>query len=225
MPQPSLAKRRPPAKSGKAGNRPAARSGGIVEFVKTIVYAVLIAFGLRTIAFEPFNIPSGSMIPTLLIGDYLFVSKYAYGYSHFSLPFSPDLFSGRIFGGVPKRGDVAVFRLPRDTSTDYIKRIVGLPGDRLQVRGGQLFINGVQVPREADGDYTVEGDGPSQVDRQYIETLPDPLKRHLIIKQSERGGKNDTEECPVPDGYVFAMGAVGAGPTRGWSSWATAWAA
>ena len=95
----------------------------------------LIAIGIRTVAFEPFNIPSGSMIPTLLVGDYLFVSKYSYGYSRYSMPFAPNLFSGRLFGSVPERGDVAVFRLPRDPSQDYIKRMVGLPGDRIQVRG------------------------------------------------------------------------------------------
>ena len=126
-------------------------SGGLVENIKTIFYAGLIAIGIRTFAFEPFNIPSGSMIPTLLVGDYLFVSKYSYGYSRFSLPLSPPLFSGRIFGRLPTRGDVAVFKLPRDTSTDYIKRIIGLPGDRIQMKEGNLFINGTQVQRQVGG--------------------------------------------------------------------------
>jgi hypothetical protein len=103
-------------------------TGGWLESVKTIFYAALIAIGIRTIAFEPFNIPSGSMIPTLLVGDYLFVSKFSYGYSRHSMPFSPNLFDGRIFGSLPRRGDVAVFKLPRDGATDYIKRIIGLPG-------------------------------------------------------------------------------------------------
>ena len=88
------------------------------------------------------------MIPTLLVGDYLFVSKYSYGYSNYSLPFSPPLFSGRIFGSLPKRGDVVVFKYPRDTSIDYIKRIVGLPGDHIQVKQGQLYINGELCPRQ-----------------------------------------------------------------------------
>src|ERR1700712_3667034 len=92
--------------------------------IKTLVYAGLIAVGIRTIAFEPFNIPSGSMIPTLLVGDYLFVSKYSYGYSRSSLPFPPDLFGGRIFGRLPTRGDVVVFKFPHDDRIDYIKRIV-----------------------------------------------------------------------------------------------------
>src|SRR6202041_1310159 len=125
--------------------------GGLFETVKTIVYAILIALVVRTVAYEPFNIPSGSMIPTLLVGDYLFVSKFSYGYSHFSLPFSPDMFSGRIFGRLPHRGDVAVFKYPRDDTTDYIKRIVGLPGDRIQVKQGQLYINGDLVPRQPAG--------------------------------------------------------------------------
>src|SRR6187200_1096933 len=102
------------------------KSGGWLESIKTMLYAGLMAIGIRTIAFEPFNIPSGSMIPTLLVGDYLFVSKYSYGYSRYSMPFGPNLFSGRIMGSIPKRGDVAVFKLPRDPSQDYIKRIVGL---------------------------------------------------------------------------------------------------
>src|ERR1700712_5953704 len=118
-----------------------------VENIKTIVYAGLIAVGVGTVAFEPFNIPSGSMIPTLLVGDYLFVSKYSYGYSRYSLPFSPNLFSGRIFGQVPKRGDVAVFKNMHDDYVDYIKRIVGLPGDHIQVRGGTLYVNGEPATR------------------------------------------------------------------------------
>src|SRR6202021_788277 len=100
------------------------QSNAWVENIKTIVYAGLIAVGVRTVAFEPFNIPSGSMIPTLLVGDYLFVAKYSFGYSPYSLPFAPDLFSGRIFGSMPKRGDVAVFKFPRYLSIDYIKRII-----------------------------------------------------------------------------------------------------
>ena len=112
------------------------KAGGWGETIRTVVYAVLIALVVRTFAIEPFNIPSGSMIPTLLVGDYLFVSKYSYGYSKHSFPFSMGLFSGRIFGQPPERGDVAVFKYPGDQGqginrTDYIKRIVGLPGDRI----------------------------------------------------------------------------------------------
>lgn len=180
-------------------------TGTLLENVKTIVYAGLIAIGIRTVAFEPFNIPSGSMIPTLLVGDYLFVSKYSYGYSRYSLPLSPALFKGRIFGSLPKRGDVAVFKLPRDNSTDYIKRIVGLPGDKIQMKGGQLFINGAQVSRVAAGDAVAEGDGPRILLKRYLETLPGG-KQHYILKASDNEPLDNTIEYAVPDGYVFAMG-------------------
>jgi signal peptidase I len=181
-------------------------SGGLLENVKTIVYAGLIAVGIRTVAFEPFNIPSGSMIPTLLVGDYLFVSKYSYGYSRYSMPFSPNLFSGRIFGHVPERGDVAVFRLPRDTSTNYIKRIVGLPGDRVQVRTGQLYINGTQVQRTRLGVFTAVNErGDAREAGRYTEVLPNG-RQHELLKQTDQGGANDTPEFKVPEGSVFAMG-------------------
>ena len=110
------------------------KTGGLWDTAKTIIYAIVIALFIRTFAFEPFNIPSGSMIPTLLVGDYLFVSKYSYGYSRHSLPLSLPLIPVRVFGSVPERGDVAVFKLPKDNKTDYIQRIVGLPGDKIQVR-------------------------------------------------------------------------------------------
>lgn len=181
------------------------KSGGWLESVKTVVYAALIAIGIRTIAFEPFNIPSGSMIPTLLVGDYLFVSKYSYGYSRHSMPFSPNLFEGRIFGAMPQRGDVAVFKLPRDTSQDYIKRIVGLPGDIIQVRRGILHINGQPVRLEPLGPFMAEGDGPRMTVQQYREFLPSG-RSHLIIEQSNDGPLDNTPEFRVPDGHVFAMG-------------------
>ena len=180
-------------------------TGGWVESIKTIVYAGAIAIGIRTVAFEPFNIPSGSMIPTLLVGDYLFVSKYSYGYSRYSMPFAPDLFSGRLFGSVPKRGDVAVFRLPRDPSQDYIKRMVGLPGDRVQVRGGVLHINGAPVKREPLGPYTVDGDGPRMTVRLFRETLPGGTT-HPIVEMSDDMRLDNTPEFRVPEGHVFAMG-------------------
>jgi len=176
-----------------------------VENIKTIVYAGLIAIGIRTFAYEPFNIPSGSMIPTLLVGDYLFVAKYSYGYSHFSLPFSVDLFAGRIFGRLPHRGDVVVFKYPRDTSIDYIKRIVGLPGDRIQVRQGQLYINGDLVPRQPEGDYVTDDSGIHMVLRRYLETLPGGVQ-HDILKATDEGEMNNTPEYLVPPDHVFAMG-------------------
>src|SRR5262252_7047697 len=124
------------------------KEGGLGEFIRLLIHAGIIALVIRTFFFQPFNIPSGSMKATLLVGDYLFVSKYSYGYSHYSLPLSPNIFSGRIFGSVPERGDVVVFRLPKDDSIDYIKRVIGLPGDRIQMIDGLLHINGTPVKRE-----------------------------------------------------------------------------
>lgn len=181
------------------------KSGGLLENVKTIVFAGLIAIGIRTVAFEPFNIPSGSMIPTLLVGDYLFVSKYSYGYSRHSLPLSPNLFSGRILGRLPERGDVAVFKWPRDNSTDYIKRIIGLPGDRIQMKGGQLYINGTLVVRQPLGEFMAEDQNYRTIAKRYLETLPNG-RQHDILKMYEEGGLNTTPEYKVPEGHVFAMG-------------------
>jgi signal peptidase I len=183
-----------------------ASSGGIIETVKTIVYAVLIALVVRTVAYEPFNIPSGSMIPTLLVGDYLFVSKFSYGYSRYSLPFGLPLFSGRILFRPPHRGDVVVFKLPTDNSTDYIKRVIGLPGDSIQMKAGQLYINGGEVPRKRIDDYLYpEGDGTIVPMHQYIETLPNGV-RHRIIKVGDGGPLDNTEVYHVPVGDYFMMG-------------------
>ncbi len=181
------------------------RSNGLLDNVKTIVYAGLIAVVIRTFLFEPFNIPSGSMIPTLLVGDYLFVEKYSYGYSHYSFPFAPDLFSGRIFGSTPRRGDVVVFKYPRDTSVDYIKRVIGLPGDAVQVINGRLQINGREVPRRPEGEYVVNDEGVSMALREYQEDLPGGV-RHHILKATELGEANNTPVYTVPDGELFVMG-------------------
>ncbi len=182
------------------------KKGGFGESVRTIVYAVLIAVVIRTLAFEPFNIPSESMLPTLLVGDYLFVSKYSYGYSQHSLPFSPPLFSGRIMEGQPKRGDIAVFKLPSDNSTDYIKRIVGLPGDKIQVRRGVLRINGKAVERKRIADF-VYRNGLGHVYRvpQYRETMPNGTS-YATIDLVIDGEHDNTKVYNVPAGYYFAMG-------------------
>jgi signal peptidase I len=126
---------------------PAKSEGGVGETVRVVIHALIIALVIRTFLFQPFNIPSGSMKATLLVGDYLFVSKYSYGYSHYSIPLSPRLFTGRIFGSDPERGDIVVFRLPKDDTTDYIKRVIGLPGDRIQMKEG-FHINDKPVQRE-----------------------------------------------------------------------------
>ena len=148
-----------------------------METIKTVVFAVLIALVVRAFAYEPFNIPSGSMIPTLLVGDYLFVAKFSYGYSRFSFPWGVVPLSDRVWFSEPERGDVAVFRLPRDTSVDYIKRLVGLPGDRIQVVDGILYINGEAVPRERIEDYVApDHAGNSRRIAQYVETLPNGVR-------------------------------------------------
>jgi signal peptidase I len=181
-------------------------SGGILETVKTIVYAVLIALVVRTVAYEPFNIPSGSMIPTLLVGDYLFVSKFSYGYSRYSLPFGLPLFPGRILFRAPRRGDVVVFKLPTDNSTDYIKRVIGLPGDSIQMKAGELYINDAEVPRKRISDYLYpEGDGTLVPMRQYVETLPNGVQ-HRIIKLGNNGPLDNTQVYHVPTGDYFMMG-------------------
>ncbi|HXV22943.1 MAG TPA: signal peptidase I [Alphaproteobacteria bacterium] len=177
------------------------KAGGIAETVRTIAYAALIALVVRTFLFEPFNIPSGSMLPTLLIGDYLFVSKYSYGYSRHSFPFSPNLFSGRVLGGQPERGDVAVFKLPSDNSTDYIKRVIGLPGDRIMVRDGTLHINGVAVTRQK-----IEGEDPEAPGGTiYLETLPNGIS-HRIREAGDNEFGDHTREYVVPPGHFFVMG-------------------
>ncbi len=179
------------------------KSDGFWEIAKTVGYAILIALVIRTFLFEPFRIPSGSMIPSLLIGDYLFVAKYSYGYSKYSFPLSPDLFSGRIMEGAPKRGDVVVFRPPPTPDVDFIKRIVGLPGDHIQMKQGILFINDVAVIREKIGDY-VDEQGNDYI--QYIETLPNGVKHHIIEMQGDTGGLDNTDVFIVPPGHYFAMG-------------------
>jgi signal peptidase I len=182
------------------------KSGGFGETLRTIIYAGLIAVFIRTVAYEPFNIPSGSMVPTLLIGDYLFVSKFSYGYSHHSLPFSPHIFSGRIFERPPERGDVAVFKFPRDNKTDYIKRIIGLPGDRIQVIGGVLHINGEAVKKERLGDfvdYDRAGNGVRLT--RYRETLPNG-KSYVVVEMTDAGPLDNTPVYVVPPGHYFGMG-------------------
>lgn len=184
----------------------ARKSGGFAESVRTIVYAVLIAIVVRTFAYEPFNIPSASMYPTLLEGDYLFVSKFSYGYSRYSLPFSLPLINGRILFSEPERGDVAVFKLPADNSTDYIKRIVGLPGDRLQVMNGILHVNGDPVERVQVEDFVDENRFGEFVRRpQFRETLPNGVE-HMILEISDTQPMDNTEIYTVPEGHYFGMG-------------------
>ena len=180
------------------------KEGGIAETVRVVINALIIALVIRTLLFQPFNIPSESMKATLLVGDYLFVSKYSYGYTHYSLPFSPRLFSGRIFGSALKRGDVVVFRLPRD-SVDYIKRVVGLPGDKIQMIDGVLNINGTPVKRERVEDYVSDEDGVAQRVKQFRETLPNGVS-YVTMDLTDNGFLDNTQVYTVPPDHYFMMG-------------------
>jgi signal peptidase I len=181
------------------------RASGRVEMALAFAAVLLIVAG-RTFLFQSFNIPSGSMAETLLIGDYLFVSKYSYGYSHYSLPFSPPLFSGRIWSANPERGDVVVFRLPKDDSIDYIKRVVGLPGDRIQMINGLLHINGTPVKRERIEDYVdTDEDGETTPVKRWRETLPNGVS-YTTLELIENGFYDNTEVYEVPPGHFFMLG-------------------
>ena len=194
--------------------------GGFVELVKTIVYALLLAGLIRTLFFQPFWIPSGSMKPTLLIGDFLFVNKMAYGYSRHSCPFSLCPFEGRILGREPKRGDVIVFKHPGNGS-DYIKRLIGLPGDTVEMRDGLLYINGELAPQELAGVFVEPfapqgpmrslprcmnrpGPGGDCEKEMAWETLPEG-PRHLVL-EVEDGPGDDVGPFVVPEGEYFFIG-------------------
>ncbi len=194
---------------------------GIMETIKTVVYALLIAGVFRTLFFQPFWIPSSSMKDTLLIGDFLFVNKMAYGYSAVSCPFSLCPISGRILGREPKQGDVVVFRHPVN-GEDYVKRLIGLPGDKIQVKDGVLFVNGVEAKQEPDGMFqeTYERQGPVGglprcqnrpagpgdvcLKEKFIETLPNGV-RHSILNIGQ-GRLDNTKVYTVPEGHYFFMG-------------------
>lgn len=176
--------------------------GGFGETVKVIVQALLLALVIRTVLFQPFSIPSGSMMPTLVVGDYLFVTKWSYGFSRFSFPLSPDLFEGRVFASDPELGDVVVFRKPNEPEVDYIKRLVGMPGDTIQVREGTLFINDTAVPKEPAGAF-VDDDGSTIP--QYRETLPNGVT-YMTLDITPSSSGDNTREFVVPEGHYFMMG-------------------
>jgi signal peptidase I len=181
------------------------KESGLSEAVRAAIPALVIAVVIRTLLFEAFSIPSGSMKATLLVGDYLFVSKYSYGFSHYSLPFSPRWFSGRIFGAAPERGDVVVFRLPKDDSVDYVKRVIGLPGDHIKLVDGLLFINGKAVRRERVDDFIDDESGVPERVRRWRETLPNGASYWTLDLQDDNPLEN-TDEYVVPPGHYFMMG-------------------
>jgi len=177
-----------------------------VELLKAMAFAAAIALVIRSFIFEPFNIPSGSMFPSLLVGDYLFVKKWSYGYSQYSFPLDVIPLRGRMLGHAPERGDVAVFRQPKREGVDYIKRIIGLPGDKIQVTEGRLYINGEIVPRQlVTASESYETEGRPFLFNRYIETLPNGVK-HYIYEISDHEQLDNTKEFTVPDGHYFAMG-------------------
>jgi signal peptidase I len=170
-----------------------------------LVLPVIVALLIRTLLLQPFDIPSSSMMPTLLVGDYFFVSKYAYGYTHYSIPFSPRLFSGRLLASEPQRGDVVVFRLPKDGTTDYVKRIVGLPGDRIQMIDGVLQINGQPVKHERIDDFVTEEYGAAKRIKRYRETLPNGVS-YTVLDLIDNGFYDNTPVYTVPPDRYFVLG-------------------
>jgi signal peptidase I len=180
------------------------KGGGIAETGRVILQAFIIALVFRTFLFQPFNIPSGSMKETLLVGDYLFVSKFSYGFTRYSFPLSPPWFSGRVWASAPQRGDIVVFRLPTDDSLDYIKRVIGLPGDRIQMINGALYINEQPVQRERIEDL-VENDGPATRTRRFRETLPNGVS-YTTLNLIGNGPYSNTGVYQVPPEHYFMMG-------------------
>ena len=211
----------PQADKQKTGRDSAQRKSqeSVWDTIKVVIQALLIAFVIRTFLFQPFNIPSGSMIPTLLVGDYLFVSKLSYGYGPYSFnfglnvfgvdlfKFGPLPFTGRyVFAAMPKRGDVVVFKLPTDNETDYIKRVIGLPGDTIQMRDGTLYINDKAVKRERIADSFDPADtGVRFPVKQYRETLPNGVS-YVTFDLSDHAPGDNTGVFHVPPMHFFMMG-------------------
>ncbi len=177
-----------------------------LETIKTVAGVALIFLVIRVLLFQPFTIPSASMVPNLLIGDYIVVSKYAYGYSRHSVPFSPPLFKGRLFDQTPHRGDIVVFKLPRDGHTDYIKRLIGLPGDRIQMKGGVVWLNGKPLPRQemAPGTETSPF-GYTHAVQRFKETMPEG-KSYTTNDYGPDGEVDNTGVFVVPPKTYFMMG-------------------
>ena len=177
----------------------------IVENIKTIFYALIIAVIIRSLFFQPFYIPSSSMEPTLLIGDRIFVSKYTYGYSKHSFPFSPPFFKNRLFQKSPNYGDLIVFKTPDDNRTDYIKRLVGMPGDEIRFQNGSLLLNNISIPRvKIKTEYKIRCGLFSPEVKAYKETLPNG--KNYIAVYNKNGTMQNTDTYKVPSGHYFFLG-------------------
>jgi signal peptidase I len=192
--------------SDAAGASAAEAKNELIEIGKTVAYALLIALVIRVFLFQPFTIPSASMEPNLFAGDYIIVSKFSYGFSRHSIPFSPPLFQGRIFDQTPHRGDIVVFKLPRDGHTDYIKRLIGLPGDRIQMKGGVVWLNGKPLPRqEMKPGVEVSPFGFTHEVQRFLETLPSG-KAYATNDYGPDGDVDNTGVFIVPPKHYFMMG-------------------
>ena len=189
-----------------AGKAVSSRKAEWLGTLKLLIATLAFVLGIRTVAAEPFVVPSASMVPTLLIGDEMLAAKYPYGIGKYSSPIGlmPD-FAGRFGGHSPERGDVIVFRLPRDPSETYVKRLIGLPGDRIQMKAGRLVINGAMLPRRSVGVYATVLDGAPQQFLRYVETLPNG-RQHPILKRATGSPLDDTPEFTVPSHQYFMMG-------------------
>ena len=173
--------------------------------LKSILIAIFIALLIRSFIFEPFNIPSGSMKPNLLVGDFIFVSKYSYGFSKHSLPFSIPLIPGKIFSNTPERGDVVVFKTPENNRTDYIKRVIGLPGDKIEIKNGIIFINGSEILRKKLNDFIdTDNKTTNKRVRMYNEYFFN--KEVNILDITDNGIADNTQLFNVPENHFFVMG-------------------
>lgn len=181
--------------------------GWFGEWIKTILVAVIIAIIFRSFFIQPFSIPTQSMVPTLQVGDYLFVQKWTYGYSRSSFPFRPAIFEGRIWGDAPERGDIAVFKAHHANYIDFIKRVIGLPGDRIQMRNGQLYINDQPVERKriSNFEYWQQRDGAEFPVARYVETLPNGVS-YEVLDLTNANASDNTPIFIVPEGHYFMMG-------------------
>ena len=180
-------------------------NNNFISNFRSIIYAIIIALVIRSFIFEPFNIPSGSMKPNLLVGDFIFVSKWSYGYSKHSLPFSIPIIPSKIFNKLPQRGDIVIFKTPQDNRTDYIKRVIGLPGDKIKIIEGNIIINDNLIIRKKLSDF-IDNDKSASINRirKYKEYFFD--REIEVLDITDQGIVDNTKLYEVPRGHFFVMG-------------------